>query len=470
MDTDLRNWFKEVENRGELKTINGAHWNLEVGGITQLNWKKRPNPALLFDNIKDYPPGFRVLTSSTSTFQRIALTYGIPVSDDEQEVVDSFSRSFPGWIADIGKYPPVQVKDGPVMENSFQGKDIDLFKFPTPMWHEDDGGRFIGTGCAVITRSPDSNEINLGTYRIMLHDHRTMGFFSVPGRHGRIHCENYHQKGEKCPIAVSFGHHPLYFRAAAADLPLGAEYNFIGAVAGSPVEVITEEITGLPVPANSEIVIAGWCPPGKLLPEGPFGEYTGYYGGQHPAPVIEVERIYHRNGPVILGSPPGRAPNDSSYFMSLMCSMVIKNYLITAGIPDIKAVWLCEVGGPQLIVISLKQRYAGHAKQAALIASQSPTGTNMGRYVIVVDEDINPRNIDEVLWALAFRSDPEQGIDIIRRARSNSLDPMVQRPITVFHNNVGIIEACKPFERLETFPKEVTLSPALEAKIKHFLS
>lgn len=465
---DLRSWLDRVKDRNELKVVNGADWNLEIGGITQLNWKTRQNPALLFDRIKGCPSGYRVLTSSTSTPGRIAMTFGME-GGDERQLLDLFSRQLTRWLAERDNFHPVAVKTGPVLDNVQSGSDVDLLSFPTPFWHEEDGGRYIGTGCAVITRSTDSDEINLGTYRIMLHDRNTLGLFMVPGRHGRIHCENYHQKGRSAPVAISFGHHPLFFRSAAIDLPAGAEYSFIGAVLAQPVEVIREEITGLPVPAHSELVVAGWCPPGKYLPEGPFGEYTGYYGGKAPAPIIEVERVYYRNAPVILGSPPGRAPSDSSYFMAMMGSAVMRNFLTASGIPDVKGVWQCEVGGPQVIVVSVKQRYAGHAKQAALITSQSPTGNNMGRYVIVVDDDINPMDIQDVLWALAYRSDPATGIDIMRRTRSNPLDPMVPRPASAFSNNVAIIDACKPFERMENFSKEITLNPELEARIEHHL-
>ncbi len=468
MEKDLRQWLDRVEKSDKLKVIKGTDWNLDLGAVAQLNWKTRDNPALLFDEIKSFPPGYRVLTGSTATAGRIALTYGLDYVNDTQ-LLEGFRLKLPQWLAARDRFRPVLVDSGPVMENVFSGDDVDLLKFPTPLWHEGDGGRYIGTGCAVVTKSPFSDEVNLGTYRIMLHDRDTLGLFMVPGQDGHIHCGNYHQKGERCPVAVSFGHHPLFFRVASTDLPAGAEYGFIGAVQGRPVEVIREEITGLPIPANSEIVIAGWCPPEQSLPEGPFGEYTGYYGRQGPAPIIKVERIYHRKDPIILGSPPGRPPNDSSYFMALMRSVTLLNSLNAAGIPDVRGVWACEVGGPQIIIVSLKQRYAGHAKQAAVIASQCPSGNNMGRYVIVVDEDIDPTNIQDVLWALAYRSDPGEGIDIIRGSRSNSLDPELPRTSRAFVNNVAVIDACKPFERIDSFPREVTLDPGLEAKMRHYL-
>ncbi len=184
---DLRRWLDRISERKQLKIITGADWNLEIGGITQLNWKDRQNPALLFDEIQGYPPGHRVLTGSTSTPERMAITFGLAFRS-ERDLPKDFSQKLPEWLGRVSQYHPAVVKTGPVMQNVDSGAAVDLFKFPTPLWHVEDGGRYIGTGCCVITRSPDSEEINVGTYRIMLHDRNTLGLFMVPGRHGRIHC------------------------------------------------------------------------------------------------------------------------------------------------------------------------------------------------------------------------------------------------------------------------------------------
>ncbi|MDZ4246682.1 MAG: UbiD family decarboxylase, partial [Dehalococcoidia bacterium] len=288
-----------------------------------------------------------------------------------------------------------------------------------------------------------------------------------PGQHSRVHIQKYHEKGQACPIAVSIGHHPLVFRVASLEVPAGIEYNFMGAILEEPVDVIIEEITGLPIPADSEIVLAGSCPPGNFRNEGPFGEWTGYYAsGVEPAPVIDIERIYYRNNPVLLGSPPNKAPCDASYFGVLLRSAMLHNDLERMGIPDVKGVWISEVAGRQFITVSIRQRYAGHAKQAALLATQSRVGSNMGRYVIVTDEDIDPTNIQDVLWALCTRSDPVQDIDIIRNCRSNSLDPVIRKPSKAYFNSRAIIDACKPYEWKDEFPAEIRISPELADRVK----
>jgi UbiD family decarboxylase len=450
-----------------LKRIEGADWDLEIGCITDLNVKKRDCPALLFDNIKGYPSGYRVVTSSTSSPRVVSLVVNLPLAHSDADLLTAIREKFPEWQNNSDEFPPQWVENGPILRNIHSGADIDLLEFPVPKWHELDGGRYIGTGDAVITKDPDTGEINIGTYRIMVHDRETAGLLVVPGQHGRIHYEKYHLRGEPCPVAVSIGHHPLIYRVGSLELPAGLEYRFAGAIQEQPVKVIREEVTGLPVPADSEAVIAGWCPPARQREEGPFGEWTGYYGRKRqPAPIIEVERVYHQDDPILLGSPPGKAPCDSSYFGSVVRSVLLHNELIRSGIPDVKGVWISEVGGRLLIIVSIKQRYAGHAKQAGLIASQGRIGSIIGRYVIVVDEDIDPSNTNDVLWALCTRSDPEKDIDIIRRNRSNSLDPMIRQPTKALSNSRAIIDACKPFEWIEEFPQEIETGTELVSRVK----
>lgn len=469
MGDDLRDWLEKVDRMGQLKRIEGADWDLEIGCITGLNVKEKKNPsALLFDNIKGYPGGYRVLTCSASAPSLVALTLNLPVSYSHLELVAALQRKLPEWEMKADRFLPQMVETGPVLENVHSGNDIDLFEFPTPKWCELDGGRYIGTGDAVITRDPDTGVVNLGTYRVMVQDRKTTGLHASPGKHGRIHCEKYHKRGKACPVAVSLGQHPLIFSIARIAVPEGTEYGFMGAVREEPIKVIKEEITGLPIPADSEVVIAGWCPPGKTMIEGPFGEFTGYYASkERPAPIIEVERIYHRNNPIILGCPNHRPPsNESFYYEQVLKSAIVHNELIRSGIPDVRGVWISDVGLQQLIVVSIKQRYAGHAKRAALLASQSRVGAYMGRYVIVVDEDIDPTNIQDVLWALCTRSDPEKSIDIIRRAWSTPLDPVIRKPTEAFFNSRAIIDACKPYEWIDEFPEEIKTSPELIEKVK----
>ncbi len=461
---DLRTYIRTLEELGAVRTVKGMHWDLEIGVATRARTPHgrgrivESDKAFLFDDIVDYPGGYRVLTNTGSTARLASLTLFMPVTDSAHELTQAIKQKLPRWEANLPEFDPTFVKSGPILENVASGKDVDLFKFPIPKWHPLDAGRYIGPGDAVITRDPDTGEVNIGTYRCQVHDERTTGLWISPGHHGRLHRDKYHARGERCPIAISIGHHPLLFTIASSFVPFGSEYNLIGAISGAPVKVIKEEVTGLPIPAQSEIVIVGWCPPGKKRTEGPFGEGGAgdYYHPPSEQFVVEVERIYYRNQPIIHGGVSGIVGLTNARLLA---------HLERCGVPDVKAVWVGE--GGKVVVVSIKQRYGGHARQAALVASQAPAGgVYHGRYVIVVDEDVDPSNLRDVLWAMCTRSNPEVDIEIIRRAWSTPLDVMVHKPTRDFSNSRAIIDACKPFEWIDEFPQVISWSPELVKKVK----
>ena len=447
---DLRDWIRKAEELGELKTLKKCDWNLEIGAITELVAHRDDGPAVLFDEIKDYPKGYRVLSNSLSSRKRLALTLDLP----EGETKMDFVRAWRERYKKIKPIPPKFVKKSPLFENVYKDKDVDLLKFPTPKWHDLDGGRYIGTGSIDITRDPDEGWVNWGTYRVMIHDKDSVGFYISPGKHGRIQRDKYISSGKPCKIAMSFGHDPLVFLAGSIEVPYAVpEYEFIGGVRGEPMELIEGEYSGLPIPANAEIVVEGDVVFDQTKVEGPFGEWTGYYGSaERPEPFVRIKRLYHRNDPIILGSPPGRPPAELGWYRSYLRSALIWDEMEKAGVPDVKGVWLTVSGGSRLvIVVSIKQRYPGHAKQAAVVASQCHAGAYLGRYVIVVDDDIDPSNTDDVIWAMSSRSDPDTDIDIIRRCWSGPLDPIIQ-PGKKGFNSRAIIDACRPFEWMKDFP------------------
>ena len=456
MADDLRGFLSKVKAIGELKQIDGADWNSEVGAISTMHSKSEPNYALMFDNIKGYPKGHRVLTCSVTTRKRLELAFNLPSASSNLELVQNMREKLAVWEASLDKFPRQEVKSGPILENVRSGKDVNLFELPIPKWHHEDGGRYIGTGDAIITRDPENGEVNLGTYRIMAHDEKTTGLFISPGKHGRIHYEKYHAMGKPCPVAMSFGHHPIINRVASMEVLPGTEYNLAGAIQGEPVKVVKEEVTGLPIPADAEIVVVGWCPPGKTRLEGPFGEWTGYYASkERQTPIVEVERVYFRNNPILLGAPPMRPPSDSTLFVIAKGSAVLWNNLVKSNVPDVRGVWMSEVGYQQFTVVSIKQRYPGHARQAAFLACQNRPPAYHGRYVVVVDEDIDPTNIEHVMWAICTRSDPEKDIEIVRRAWSTPLDTMIRKPTDAYFNSRAIIDACKPYEWIDEFPQDI---------------
>ncbi|MFQ5904028.1 MAG: UbiD family decarboxylase, partial [Candidatus Binatia bacterium] len=330
------------------------------------------------------------------------------------------------------------------------------------------GGRYIGTGDVVITRDPDEGWVNLGTYRIMVHDETTLGFYISPGGHGRIHRDKYFERNQPCKVAISFGHDPLIFVAGSLEIPNGmSEYEWIGGVRGEPVDVIKGEYTGLPIPAHAEIVIEGESDPDERRMEGPFGEYTGYYGSDaRPEPVIKIKSIMHRGAPVLLAKPPYRPLSGNLCHRYFLRTAQIWDEVEKAGVPDVKGVWYLVAGIENLItVVAIRQRYPGHARQAGLIATMCRSGGNLGRYTIVVDDDIDITSVDDVLWAWATRSDPKRSIEIVDRCWSNPLDPAMQKGTGNF-NSRAIIDACRPFEWKEEFSRVVEPSEELKERTR----
>lgn len=452
----LRSWLKEVGALGELREIEGADWDLEIGGIADLVTEMGNSPAVLFDGIKGYPKGYRVLINSLGSTRRLGLSLGIPPDLAPLEFVKEWRKKSRG----LKLIPPRVVKEGPVLENVRRGKDVDLFSFPAPRWFELDGGRYIGTGSVNITRDPEEGWVNLGTARVMVHDAKTVGFYIAPGRHGRIHREKAFAQGGPFKVAISLGHDPLIFLAGALEIPYGVcEYDFIGGILGRPVEVIEGELTGLPVPATAEIVLEGECIKGEERTEGPFGEWTGYYGSSaRPEPVVKIQSVMYRDDPIILGyARKWRAP---------LKAALVWDDLEKAGVPDIQGVWYHEAAGAAylFLVVSVKQRYPGHARQAGIIATQCHAAAYLGRYTVVVDEDIDPSNLDEVLWAICTRSDPERDIEILRRCWSGPLDPIIPRERKGL-NSRAIIDATRPFEWLQEFPPVAKSSRELRERL-----
>ncbi len=455
---DLREWLKSAEALGEVKTIKGADWDVEIGAITELAQHRENGPAVLFDEVKGYPPGYRILANSLGSLKRTALTLGL---DTTVSAPLELVRAWRGRSKNIMPIPAKAVESGPVMEHVDTGARINLLKFPTPKWHEHDGGRYIGTGSVDITRDPEEGWVNLGCYRVMIHDERTAGFYISPGKHGSIQREKWFASGKPMKVAVSVGHDPLIFLAGSIEVPYGvSEYDWVGGVVGEPVEVILGPETGLPLPASAEVVIEGTAYPDQKRDEGPFGEWTGYYASDiRPEPVIQVERVMYRSNPILLGSPPGKPPSELTAYRSVLRSALLWDEMEKAGVPDIQGVWCHPVGGTRLLVIiSIKQRYAGHARQAALAAMSCRAGAYLGRYTVVVDEDIDPSNTWDVLWAICTRSDPEKDIDIIRRMWSGPLDPIIQ-PGQKGVNSRALIDATRPFEWKEKFPPVAVSSP-----------
>jgi 4-hydroxy-3-polyprenylbenzoate decarboxylase len=464
---DLRDWLHDVERLGELEKIDGVDWDLELAALAELINEKfsahdKARPALLFDRISGYPEGRRVAANLVSSVSRLSLTLGMDPGLSEFDFIQQWRQR----VKDIRPIEPDIAQDGPLLENSVEGDDVDLLAFPVPRWHELDGGRYIGTDDLVVTRDPDDGWVNVGTYRVMIHAKDRIGLHMSPGKHGRVHRDKYFSAGRPCPVAISFGHHPIYFLVASTDAPYGvSEYAYASGILGQPSKLIRGPLTGLPLPADAEIAIEGEVVPGETTVEGPFGEWTGYYASSQKEPVIRVKAVYHRRDPILCGFPLLRPSSGDNLHSCLIRSALLWNALDDAGVPDVRAVWAHPAAGRFLTVVSIRQRYPGHAKQAAVIASQCRAGAYLGRYIVVVDDDIDITKSDEVLWAIGSRSDPSRSIDILDRCWSGPLDPAIPREEKGFSSR-ALIDATRPYEWREKFPAVSGASPELKDKVR----
>ncbi|MFC2068377.1 UbiD family decarboxylase [Chloroflexota bacterium] len=468
---DLREFIERVDQTGECQTIDGADCETDIGVLTELLQAEANPKLLLFNNIKGYPPGYRVVSNLFSTQRRTAIGLGLPEEVKGVDLVKAFRDKIKEGINLI---PPVEVETGPIKENILIGDEVNLFKLPVPKWHERDGGKYIGTGGFSIQRDPDEGWINLGCYRVQIHDQRTVTAVIAPDHHGAIIRKKYWDRGMTCPVAISCGQEPLLFAASSWErVPWGtSEYDFAGGLRKKPVQVTKGITTDLLIPATAEIVLEGeiMSPEVETRQEGPAGEWTGYYaGGVRAQPAIKINAILHRNAPIIQGNPPSRLPGVWTLGRDIQKAAVLWD-LLDKNLPGVSGVRIIEDAAiHSIVVISLKQSYDGQAKQAAFLAAGcSATGWSV-RFIIVVDEDIDPFDNSQILWAMGTRCDPAIAINVISGCWGNTLDTMLNpemKRLKITENSRAIILACKPYWWINDFPIPVESSPELLKKTR----
>ncbi len=463
---DLRELIDRFDQIGELARVNGADWNLEVGAISETVAAEKPgrSKALLFDQIQGYPEGFRIMSGAANAFKRLALVLGLPDPENEMDLVHSYRKRAKKEFELI---PPLEVANGPVLENIDRDEAVDLWKFPVPFVHEKDGGRYIGTDDLVIMRDPDSGWTNVGTYRVMVHDKNTVAIWMSPGKHGKLISEKYFEDGKPCPVLISCGHDPNLFLVAHQEVDYELdEFAYAGGQRGRAIEFIPSELHQLPIPAYSELVLEGEMISDEMREEGPFGEFMGYYASNaSQLPIVRIKRVYWRNNPIITLAVPSRPPENFTFARATVKSAMIWDEVEKAGLPGVQGVWCHESGAGRLFnVISIRQLYPGHASQAGMLAANCHAGNYAGRWVIVVDEDIDPSNLFDVTWAMSTRCDPPEDIQYVKRSWSTPLDPLLREP--PWQNNRAIVDACRPYGWKEDFPSVAEASPVLKSSIR----
>lgn len=451
---DTREWIERVSASGELRTMRGANWQTEIGAITQLLDRSDGSPCVLFDEVPGYATGRRVIVNCNGTLARQAITFGLPPEQANHEGLMAFWRRTLDGLEPI---PPVEVASGPVFENVLEGDAVDLEAFPVPVWHEKDGGRYIGTASLNILKDPASDWVNVGTYRNQIFGRDTMGIWISPGKHGRLIRDRHIERGERIPVAVVVGADPLLFLVAASAVPFGTdELAWAGAVRGEAIEIVRGRHTGLPFPASSEIVIEGWIDPAEWHEEGPYGEFHGYYGhGEGRTPLIRVAAIYHRDDPILLGCPQGKPPHEDNRALAYLRAAQVEQQLRDAGVPRVTGVWCPPLAAERfLTVVAVDQAYPGHATQALTVAGQTGAAGYIARMVVVVDPDIDIYDMNDVLWAIITRVDPERDTSVVRRAWSGPLDTATH-PDERGMNSRLLIDATRPWEWRDRFAEPV---------------
>lgn len=445
---DLRVFLERAEESGEFKRIRGADPHLEIGALFELSHEHLYPPVLLFEDMKGCDPSHRILCNV-----RVAR---FVVGDLTLDAVKAYRRRPKEKSEPI---PPRLVNTGPIFENVYEGDAVNINKFPTPKWHSGDGGNYVGTECIVITKDLDSDWVNLGTYRVMVHDDKTLGVFIEEGKHGDVIRRKWWAQGKPCPIAISVGQAPILGVVASGASKDGEpEYATAGGRIGRPVDVVPGRVTGLPIPADAELVYDGYMPPPQQdsRTEGPFGEWPGYYASdERKEPVMHVKAIYHRNNPIMIGQPPTK-PTYPGRQIKIPQVAGLWDAIEAAGVPGIAGVWKLPGGGSSFInVIAIKQLHAGHAKMAGLVAAGCRAGAYMTRMIVVVDDDIDITNPTEVMWAISTRWDPRGQTDIIDGCWTGLIDPPLppeKRENGDTTTSRMIIYAVRPFHWRDKFP------------------
>jgi UbiD family decarboxylase len=460
---DLRDWLARVDAMGELVRVSQpVNRDEEMSGIAYLVAKQNPSPAILFDCAKGFEKGaigvrhlWNILGPSR---KRIALTLEEPA---ETPIVELIRRTKDKLKRRVSPRE-VARNEAPIYENSILGKDIDLDQLSIPQHWPLDGGRYAGTGDAVITRDPDTGHLNIGTYRMMQQGKAQVGLYLSPGKDARLHITRAWQQDKPIAVAAAWGIDPLFMLVGSQTFPKNvSEYEFAGGIKGGPIPVVRGRTTDLLLPANAELVIEGMIRPNSVKAEGPFGEFPGYYGRPEAGcPLVDITAVHYRSNPILTNALMADYPScEQSGFFSVIRSAKIWDDLDRLGIPGIAGVYShpAAAGGFGMTVISLEQRHAGHAAQALALAAQVPGGAYYTKWIIAVDDDVDPTDMDQVIWAMASRCNPIEDIDILRNTWSTWLDPTQNPPEKRPYGSKALINACKEHRHLPVFAKRTAL-------------
>jgi len=474
---DLREFLTHLETRGELTTITApVSPKLEITEISRRVLAKR-GPALVFTNAS--PRGIRVLANLFGTEDRVAAAIGADSREALAELgkllaslrapqpprsIAEAWRSLP-LLKEILNMAPRNVRSAPCQEEVIEGDAVDLSAWPIQTCWPEDVAPLITWGLTT-TRGPQHDRQNLGIYRQQVIGRNRIIMRWLPHRGGATDFRAFREKhpGERFPVAVSLGADPATILAAVTPIPNTlSEYAFAGLLRGQRSEVAKALGSDLVVPANAEITLEGYIEPGDEAAEGPFGDHTGYYNEVERFPVMTIERITHRKNPIYHTTYTGRPPDEPA-ILGLALNDVFVPILKTQ-FPEIVDFYLpSEACSYRVAVVSIKKEYPGHAKRLMFGIWSYLRQFMYTKIVIVVDDDINPRNWADVIWAISTRVDPHRDSTFVERTPIDYLD--FASPVAGLGSKLGIDATTKwPGEVDRVWGRPISMRPDVVTRV-----
>jgi vanillate/4-hydroxybenzoate decarboxylase subunit C len=437
---DLRSFLKALDEEGQLLRITDQV-TPEPDLAAAANAAARLGdaaPALYFDNVLGFTSA-RIAMNVHGSWANHALALGMPKHASTREQVEEFIRR---WA----KFPvkPEYRENPPWAENSVEGEEVNIFEvLPLFRLNDGDGGFYIDKA-AVVSRDPedpdDTGKQNVGIYRIEVKGKRKLALQPVPMHDIAEHLRKAEEVGQDLPVAITLGNEPVISIVASTPMKYDEnEYELAGALRGEPAPIASAPLTGLPVPWGSEVVIEGVIEGRKREIEGPFGEFTGHYSGGRNMTVIRIDRISYRTNPVFEHLYLGMPWTEIDYLLGPNTCVPLYEQL-RKEFPEVQAVNAMYTHG-LVVIVSTKKRYGGFAKAVGMRVLTLPHGLGYAATVIVVDEDVDPFNLPQVMWALSTKMNPSGDLTIVPNLPVLELAPQAQVPGVV---DKLIIDATTP--------------------------
>ncbi|AKI90834.1 phenolic acid decarboxylase BsdC [Bacillus subtilis] len=419
---DFREFLAALEKEGQLLTVNEEvkpEPDLGAAARAASNLGDK-SPALLFNNIYGYHNA-RIAMNVIGSWPNHAMMLGMPKDTPVKEQFFEFAKRY-----DQFPMPVKREETAPFHENEIT-EDINLFDIlPLFRINQGDGGYYLDKAC-VISRDledPDNfGKQNVGIYRMQVKGKDRLGIQPVPQHDIAIHLRQAEERGINLPVTIALGCEPVITTAASTPLLYDqSEYEMAGAIQGEPYRIVKSKLSDLDVPWGAEVVLEGEIIAGEREYEGPFGEFTGHYSGGRSMPIIKIKRVYHRNNPIFEHLYLGMPWTECDYMIGINTCVPLYQQLKEAYPNEIVAVNAMYTHG-LIAIVSTKNRYGGFAKAVGMRALTTPHGLGYCKMVVVVDEDVDPFNLPQVMWALSTKMHPKHDAVIIPDLSVLPLDP-----------------------------------------------